>query len=269
MITATCQRWCLGRDTYRPAGEPIDPRRYEVAPIPDDTTARAFVEAHHYSGSYPAARFRFGLHRAGELVGIAVFSHPMHKGVFRPLPAQAPAVELGRFVLLDVEPANSETWFLARCFEALRRAGVEGCVAFSDPTQRTNARGVVVFGGHLGTIYQAHNAVYCGRATPRTLRLLPSGQVLSERALSKLRKLDQGWRYAAGQLEAAGAAPFDGANPAAWLATWLPRVTRPLRHPGNHKYVWPLARSVRRSLPASVPYPKAPAATQQPLPLAA
>lgn len=256
MNAMLCQRWRGGRDSYRPAGEPIDPRRYEVAVIPDDTTARSFVEAHHYSASYPAARYRFGLHRAGGLVGVAVFSNPMNEGVFRPLPAQAPAVELGRFVLLDQEPANSETWFLGRCFDQLRRLGLEGCVAFSDPAQRTNAAGALVFGGHLGTIYQAHNATYCGRGTPRTLRLLPSGQVLSERALSKLRRLDRGWRYAAGQLEAFGAEPFDGRDPAAWIARWLPLLTRRQRHPGNHKYAWPLDRAVRRALPASLPYPK-------------
>jgi hypothetical protein len=31
-------------------------------------------------------------------------------------------VELGRFVLLDEEPANAETWFLARAFKVLRAA---------------------------------------------------------------------------------------------------------------------------------------------------
>ena len=55
LVGLWCQRWRERRDSYRPAGEVIDPRRFEVAPIPDDTTARAFVEAHHYSASYPAA----------------------------------------------------------------------------------------------------------------------------------------------------------------------------------------------------------------------
>ena len=256
-----CQRWREGRALYRPAGEPIDPRRYEVAPIASDREARTFVETHHYARSYPAARFRMGLFRSGALVGVAVFSVPMHPGAFKPLPRQAPAIELGRFVLLDAEPANAETWFLGRCFKLLRGEGIEGCVAFSDPCQRTSASGAVVFGGHLGTIYQAHNATYCGPATPRTLRVLPDGTVLSERALSKLRTLDQGWRYAAGILVAHGAAPLEG-DPLAWLATWLPRLTRPLRHPGNHKYIWALAGGVRRALPASLPYPKAPGGAQ-------
>lgn len=67
MITSVCQRWRAHRGVYRPAGEPIDPRDHEVAAIPDDTTAKTFVEREHYAHSYPAARERFGLYRRGAL----------------------------------------------------------------------------------------------------------------------------------------------------------------------------------------------------------
>jgi hypothetical protein len=40
------------------------------------------------------------------------------------------------------------------------------------------------------------------------------------------------------------------------LASALVVATRRVRHPGNHKYAWGLARSARRALPASLPYPK-------------
>lgn len=43
----------------------------------------------------------------------------------------------------------------------------------------TNVVGALVFGGHIGTISQAHNAVYLGRGTARTHRLLPDGTVLA------------------------------------------------------------------------------------------
>lgn len=163
------QRWRDHRDSYRPAGEVIDPHAYEVAPIADDRTPKAFVLAHHYSGSYPSARFRFGLYRGGALVGVAVYSHPCNDKVLTSVfPGQALAsVELGRFVLLDDVPGNGETWFLARTFELLRAQGLAGVVSFSDPTPRATATGRVVFPGHIGTIYQAHNAVYLGRGTAR------------------------------------------------------------------------------------------------------
>ena len=63
MIVETCQRWTLGREHRRPAGEVIRPSEYEVVELYDDATARAFVALHHYAASYPAARFRFGLYR--------------------------------------------------------------------------------------------------------------------------------------------------------------------------------------------------------------
>ena len=257
MISPAVQRWRERRDSYRPAGEPIDTTAYEVAAILDDTTARSFIQIHHYSGTYPAARFRFGLYHHAQLAGVAVFSHPANDrtltNVF-PGPATH-AVELGRFVLLDSVPANGETWFLARCFEQLR-AHVVGVVSFSDPVARLSAAGIVVFPGHVGTIYQAKSAVFLGRGAPGKLRLLPDGRVMSNRALSKIRARDQGWRYAVEQLERAGAAPLADHEPVAWLTKWLPRVTRQLYHPGNFKYAFPLDRAARRALPSSRPYPK-------------
>lgn len=253
-----CQRWRARRASYRPAGEVIDPRRYEVATIDLDAPVRAFVEAHHYSRSLPPTWRRFGLYQGPTLVGVAVFSVPMQKAVLRPFPLDA-AAELGRFVLLDEVPGNGETWFLARCLDRLRREGLAGVVAHSDPYPRPAADGALLFPGHVGTIYQASSATYAGRATPRTLHLFADGTSFSDRAASKIRKRDRGWRYAVGQLVAAGAeAPAPGADLGAWLRAWLPRVTRPLRHPGNHKYLLPLERAARRLLPPPLPFPKQP-----------
>jgi hypothetical protein len=250
------QRWRAGRSSARPPGEPIRPAEYDVLPIADDATARAFVLAHHYSGSYPAARRRYGLYRRGLLAGVAVFSVPCNARTFACLPCPpALAVELGRFVLLDEVPGNGETWFLARCFERLRRDGFAAAVSFSDPMPRTAEDGSAVFPGHFGTIYQAHNGRYVGRSRPRTLRLLPDGRAFSDRAAQKVRAREQGWRYAAGLLERFGAdAPREDA--AAWLNHWLRRLTRAVRHPGNFKYAWALDRRLRRGLPPALPYPK-------------
>lgn len=256
------QRWRNRRDCYRPAGEVIEPRRYEVAAVPGDAVAREFVQTHHYSGSYPAARFRFGLYEGAALAGVAVFSVPASArvlaGVFPGDPLAS--VELGRFVLLDRVPGNGETWFLARCFDALRQGGIEGVVSFSDPVPRSTAAGRVIFPGHLGVIYQAHNAAYLGRATARTLRILPDGTVLSDRALSKIRAGERGWRYAAAILAAHGADAAPDSAPARrdWLASWLPKLTRGVRHPGNHRYAWALAGGAvqRRLKRTGQPYPK-------------
>lgn len=264
------QRWLFRADSYRPAGELINPALYEVAVIPDDLTARAFVLEHHYSGTYPAARYRVGLYRREELVGVAVFSQPCNNRVITGTFAgfgHLDGVELGRFVLLDSVPGNGETWFLARCFELLRKAGVRGVVSYSDPCKRTLEDGSQVFGGHLGTIYQAHNGIYLGRATKRTLALLPDGSVFSDRARSKIRARARGdagarargWVYAVGQLVEHGArAPELDEDLLVWLGKALRVCTRSARHPGNHKYAWGFTRGVRKRLAglAAGDYPK-------------
>ena len=260
-MTAGVQRWRERRDSYRPPRETIRTRLYDVAEIAEDTVARTFVERHHYSGTYPAARVRVGLYRLGELVGVGVFSHPCNNRVLTNVFPQLPvldAVELGRFVLLDEVPGNGETWFLARAFEVLRESGTRGVVSFSDPVPRTDVHGRRVFPGHLGTIYQAHNARFLGRSTARILRLLPDGTVFSRRAMSKILAGSKGWRYASQQLVAHGADPLEEDAPrpdrVAWLKRWQGELTRELRHPGNLRYAWALNRRV--SLPAGDAYPK-------------
>lgn len=256
MITTTVQRWTDRRSSYRPAGETITTSSFEVAKIESDADAKSFVLRHHYLATYPAALARFGLYRAGELLGVAVFSVPVNDATFSCFPTSPrDCAELGRFVLVDQVPANGETWFLGRCFDQLRADGVAGVVSFSDPMARTSADGSTVFGGHVGTIYQAHNATYLGRARADTLRLLPDGRTLSNRAIAKVKKQERGWRSVVELLERYGASSLEG-DPATWLAGELARVCRTVRHPGNFKYAWALDRKIRRHLPASLPYPK-------------
>lgn len=256
-LFAHCQRWREGRASYRPAGEVFDTSRAHVEPI-DEAQAKAFTIRHHYSGSYPAARCRVGLFVkrsafAGEsLAGVAIFSVGMNPGA---VPAWFPGieasrgVELGRFCLLDECEANAETWFQAR---ALRWAaqllpGLDVVLSYCDPVPRTALDGSKVFPGHLGTIYAAGNAQRLGRATPRTLKLLPDGRVASERALSKLRTDDQGAAYALQLLTRAGA-PRRGVGESG--ADYLKRLGREgffrrLRHPGNVVYAWDLRKAKR------------------------
>ena len=258
MITAVVQRWCDHRGSYRPAGEVLQPSHYEVAEIWGDAEARAFIEQHHYSGSYPNARFRFGLYWGGLLVGVAVFSHPVNDLVLAVFPGDIRAsVELGRLVLLDFVPANAESWFLARAFTLLRRAGIHGVASFSDPVPRTAVDGRLLFAGHVGTIYQASNAIYTGRSRPERKLLLPDGTMLHSRSLAKIRVRDSRWRSAAKPLERHGAEPLrDDEDARTWVETWAKKLCRPLVHSGNHRYLFVLDRRLRKYLPTGLPYPK-------------
>jgi hypothetical protein len=258
MITPLVQRWRDRRGVYRPAGEVIVPRDYEVAAIADDTTARTFVRRHHYSGSFPAARLRFGLYRRDALVGVVVLSQPVRDASLAGLPgAGLERAELGRLVLLDDVPANGESWMLARCFELAAHEGLVSLVSFSDPVPRTTSGGARVFAGHVGCCYQASNATYRGRTRAETRRLLPDATVFHNRAAAKIRKRERGWRPAMELLVSHGAEPLrDEEDATAWLARWLPRICRPLAHSGNHRYLFGLTRAARRHLPPSLPYPK-------------
>lgn len=257
-----CQRWSSRRHSWRHRSEGgFDPSRYRVEPI-DETTAKAYVVRHHYSGTYPAAVKRYGLFvddgSDDPLVGVAVFGVPMSTrvltNVFPGLEPFKESLELSRFVLEGERhgtagraPGNAESWFLARTCEELAGGGVVGVVAFSDPVPR-KVDGVVVHPGHCGAIYQASNAIALGRATPRILTLLPDGKVLSERSQQKIRSQDRGHEHVERLIVGYGAPARRAAqNPAVWLADALETIgaTR-LRHRGNWRYAIPTVRGKAR-----------------------
>ena len=261
-----CQRWRDGRPRWRHRSEGgFDAAQYEAGPI-DDRTAKAYVERNHYARSYVASRLRYGLwDRKGALLGVAVLSIPVRREVLTlPFPDLEPfheSLELGRLVLADRAPANSESWFLGRAFRLAAQRGVRGVVSFSDPVARRDATGQLVFPGHIGIAYQASNAIYAGRGTARTILILPDGRVLNERAVSKLRNLEVGHEYVEQLLRLFGAPPRRGAAPSEWMPGALAAAgVRRLRHPGNHRYLFRLGdraskRSVAIALPVR-PYPK-------------
>ncbi|MFE7958755.1 hypothetical protein [Streptomyces sp. NPDC057413] len=192
-LGGVCQRWKNRRHSWRPAGEGgFDPARYRVREMPNDLvhTAKAFVRAHHYSGSWPAVRFAYGLidtaaSPADQLVGVLTLGIPTQAAVltsvFRELTPYVDSLELNRLVLRDEVPANAETWFQARAFRLAAARGIRGIVAHSDPEPRTRltAHGPeMIFPGHYGTIYQAKGMDYLGKTRPRRLTMLPDGSVL-------------------------------------------------------------------------------------------
>lgn len=220
----------------------------------DLAPARAFVMRHHYSGSYPADRLRYGLFCGPELVGVAVLSVPVQRavltGVFPHLEAYSESLELGRFVLADRVPANGESWFLAQVFKLAADAGLRGVVSFSDPLPR-QAGSKLIMPGHVGTIYQASNALYLGRGRARQLTVLPDGTILNDRSIAKIRAQDQGHEYVERKLIGFGAvAPRAGQDMAGWLAqALLDAGARRVGHRGNHRYAFAIGTpAVRRSV---------------------
>lgn len=258
MITSVTQRWRDRVGSYRPAGETIVTRQYEVARV-ETAVAKAFVLCHHYLMSFPAARRCFGLYWWGQLVGVAVFCQPLRKEVLAGLPGTPQeSLVLGRLVLLDEVPGNAESYFIAQCFHELQREGFVGVVSFSDPLPFTTLDGTVKHRGHIGTIYQATNGNYRGQARAEWKWVLPNGRYFQNDCKTKIRHLKEGWRYSAQLLVDFGAPPLDPSkdDPAEWLNAYLPKHARKLWHPGNHDYRWTLNRRHRKHLSPSLPYPK-------------
>lgn len=290
MITNVNQRWRDHRGTFVVPDDHFSPHDYEVAYIPSDKVARAFVLQHHYEDGYPATRFRYGLYdRRGQLCGVAIYATIAgNLGTCTPFPwveveqvdkldadgnvllkkngepqirniyhGAEFCVTLARFVLLDHVEANAESWFIARCHELLRQTDVRGIISFSDPFPRTNRLGEQTFVGHVGTIYQATNAVYMGRSRADEKLLFPDGTMVAGRSESKVKGAEQGADGFVRLLEKHGAPPRRPREGlVAYVEAWLPLLTRRVKHTGNHKYVWALHRRDRKHLPGSLAYPK-------------
>lgn len=245
------QRWLNRKVRYRPPGEIFNPRFAEVAPI-DEGIAKEFVRRHHFSGTYPAARFRAGIFikepfRRERIGGCAVFSVSMTNAVItRWLDVDEPlhGIELGRLVLLDdpLLTTNAESWFMARAFRLLREAlpAIRGVVAFCDPVPRLDAAGRLTKPGHTGVTYRALSASYRGMTSPRTHLATPDGWIASPRALSKIRGEERGAAYALRQLEEHGGVLRRQFEPGTDYIERLKRegVLRPLRHSGNLSFTW-------------------------------
>ncbi|MDA8355977.1 MAG: hypothetical protein M0Z95_06735 [Actinomycetota bacterium] len=263
----TSQRWRDRRAAWRAREDLVDTGRLALVEL-DERVAKDFVCRHHYSGAYPAARMRYGLvdRVADRLLGVLVLGVPMQAKVLSNVfPELAPgeAAELSRLVLLDDEAAgaNAESYFVSRAFRAAAERGLRGVVAFSDPVPRRRVDGTTVMPGHVGIVYQATNAAYLGRASARSLVLLPDATVLTARAISKLVGLERGHGYVERRLVALGAEPRGGMQPRAWLEEALRVIgARRVSHPGNFRYAWAVGdRAARRQVVVSGtagPYPK-------------
>ncbi|MFJ5984457.1 hypothetical protein [Lentzea sp. NPDC092896] len=79
---------------------------------------------------------------------------------------------------------------IARAFTLAAENDIRGLVAFSDPMERwpvsADGRPERFMPGHYGYVYRALNFAYLGTTTPRQIIVLPDGEQVLERSLSKL-----------------------------------------------------------------------------------
>ena len=133
---------------------------YSVGPI-GRKEADPLVRSHYLKRWPSVCTLTLGMWRGPLIVGIIVFALPPRETMKRY--RVSVAWELARLFVLDTEPFNSETWFMARAIKFVRNnhPQVEALVSYADPSA-----------GHSGTIYRAANWQSDGRTdqerkTPR------------------------------------------------------------------------------------------------------
>lgn len=143
-----------------------------VEPLSIDV-AREVITHNHYSKKWNAVQFgreNFCIRRNGQLLGVAVYGHPMNPASWHSITKidANTCLELNRLWLDDELVTNSETWFITRTMKMLREMGYRLIQSFAD--------------GRLGvgTIYQAANFGYYGFHTSIFHEHVETGEVFHD-----------------------------------------------------------------------------------------
>ena len=128
---------------------------YDVRRIPGGV-GKEFIKEHHYSRGCHNGPMTWGLFSGDRLIGVCAFATPSSEAVRASLWGEehkSHVTELHRLVILDETPKNTESWFISRALKGLKseKSVIWGVLSFADGTE-----------GHVGTIYQATNALYLG-----------------------------------------------------------------------------------------------------------
>jgi hypothetical protein len=292
--TGIVQRWRERQDFYRSTAERFEPSDWRIdvmvgsgSGLPQGLPVRRnawkagqdFIVQNHYAASFSQMRVMIGMFRArdGALVGVATFGNVKADQAKKYGDVGLDDIlELNRFVLLDSVPGNAETWFLSRATElarevhAARGFGLKVLLSYSDPVPRRDVKGFLTMPGHIGNIYQAYNAVFVGRSSPKVLHLDARGVAPDPRMISKIRSLDgdgeEGGPSAARRFVEDHGAPEKRKREsyAAWVRRSLASdAFRRLPHAGNLTYLWTFGsksfkKQIETKFPERLPYPKNP-----------
>lgn len=132
---------------------------------------KEFIIEHHYSHGCHNGPMCWGLFREDNLIGVIAFATPGSENVRRSLFGRDhvnKVTELHRLVILDETPTNTESWFIGKALKELKalKPMLWGVVSFADSTE-----------GHVGTIYQATNALYAEMTAPTRFYRDQSGRL--------------------------------------------------------------------------------------------
>lgn len=127
-----------------------------VAPVTRMQCA-PFIIDRHYAGRWPSVSWSFGLFDASDLIGVVTYGVPSSAPLRRGICGEAYSgnvIELNRLCLLH-NRKNEASFLVSWSLRKLPREKI--VVSFADISQ-----------GHVGTVYQAANFIYCGLSAKRT-----------------------------------------------------------------------------------------------------
>lgn len=223
-----------------------------------------FIAKNHYTGSVRFARLTVGLFNEDEeLCGVIMYASPAQAAT---IPCylgieQKYGVELSRLILKEGLGRNSASWFISQAnkFLKLEMPFIKGIVTYADPFTLTDCIGNVTKTGHLGHVYQATNATYLGKTTPKYILVDKSGVVFNQRGLSKITCPKQGRGVERHVRKVLGIARRkETVDVKVWLNDSITEAIsngtlRKIKHPGLHVYGYDLGGVTFKQ---SLPYPK-------------
>lgn len=129
---------------------------YDVRRVSRDD-CHDYIIGIHYAKRWPSISYAFGLFLDGIMCGVVTYgtppSAPLRKGIAGD-EYQNDVIELNRLCLLH-NRKNEASILVSRSMKKLPKNKI--IVSFADTSQ-----------GHLGTVYQACNFLYCGLSAKRT-----------------------------------------------------------------------------------------------------
>ena len=149
----------------------IDPQKYTVKHV-SFKVARDFIKTNHYSkGCHNGTSPNYGLFYSGEMIGCIQVATPCSENVRAFIFGKEHkdrVKELHRLFIHDGTPKNMESWFISKVLRQIRidRPDLWALVSFADTTV-----------GHIGTIYQATNALYYGMTDKKRFYIDQDGRL--------------------------------------------------------------------------------------------
>jgi len=153
---------------------------YSIGVVNLDIAKRLIIE-NHYSHKWTTCKYALGLYDGNELLGVAIYRAPSGRQTVKSITPNmnfGDVLELTRLWIKDETPKNTESYFIGKTFEWLRKnTKARVLISYSDPMYN-----------HLGTIYQATNWLYQGNNTMKVKAYMHkiNGEILHQRMVIKL-----------------------------------------------------------------------------------